>query len=102
MSNAIDQAIGDAKAYPIELFFAERAGDEERAKVISNLQNSSLDSGADLNKVFRANYDTIKRLYEVIDKGGPQAEEARQMSVDFISKNEQDYGPKLKAFIARK
>lgn len=102
MPNAIDQAIGDAKAYPVELFFAERAGDEKRAKVISNLQNSSLDSGADLNKMFRANYDTIKRLYGAIDKGGPWAEEARQMSVEFISKNEEDYGPKLRAFIAHR
>jgi hypothetical protein len=99
----VNQAPDEAKAYGIELFFAERMGDKKRADFISKRSsNDSVDVSTGSDKIFTASYDTISRLYEVIDKGGPQANEARQMSVEFISKNAEDYGPKLRAFIARR
>ena len=42
-------------------------------------------------------YYTMRELYKVIDEGGPAAEEARDMSVEYISKNASNYRPKLKA-----
>ena len=38
--------------------------------------------------------------YEVIDQGGPACKEAREMSVEFTSRNADDYSEKLKRFIA--
>jgi hypothetical protein len=43
----------------------------------------------------------MKALYEVIDQGGPAAKDAREMSVEFISRNEEDYGTRLKDFISK-
>jgi hypothetical protein len=99
----VNQAPDEAKAYGIELFFAERMGDKKRAEFINKRSvNDSVDISTGSDKIFTASYDTISRLYEVIDKGGPQANEARQMSVEFISKNAEDYGSKLRAFIAHR
>jgi hypothetical protein len=53
----------------------------------------------------------MQALYKVIDSGRTQSdariagdissEEARRMSVEFISRNEEDYGTRLKDFIAK-
>ena len=51
--------------------------------------------------IFNDSYNTLKALYEIIDQGGVKAKEAREMTVEFISKNSADFGPGLKAFIAR-
>jgi Domain of unknown function (DUF4157) len=98
----VSSAPKEAKAYGIELFYSERMGDKARARVIENMSWSSpidIQTGAD--KIFRESYETMKALYEVIDQGGPAAKEAREMSVEFISKNEADYGTKLKDFISK-
>ena len=95
----VNQAPDEAKAYGIEWFFADRMGDKQRAAVIDGLWRSPIDTSMGTEKIFNASRDTMSDLYKVIDKGGPEAAEARQMSVEFISKNKDDYGPKLKAFI---
>jgi hypothetical protein len=41
------------------------------------------------------------QVEEVIDQGGPMAKEAREMSAEFISRNEEDYGERLKDFITK-
>jgi hypothetical protein len=108
----IEQARHEAKAYAIEVFLAERMGDEQRADVIYHrYRNDSVDMGTGSDKMFRATYNTIRALYQVIDSGRTQSdariagdvssEEARRLSVEFISRNEEDYGPGLRDFIAR-
>jgi hypothetical protein len=98
-ASGAEAAINDAKAFGIELFFAERMGDTKRAAVVSSTTGSSLDKGMGTDKRFWDTYATMRALYEVIDQGGPAAAEARSMSVEFISKNESDYGTKLRQFI---
>jgi hypothetical protein len=93
----------EAKAYAIELLLAERMGDQTRAADIEKqwLSNDSLVVGMGADKVFNRAYAIIAKLYDIIDrKGGTDAAAARRMSVEFISKNEADYGPELKEFIA--
>ena len=93
----------EAKAYAIELLLAERMGDRTRAADIEKqwLSNDSLVVGMGADKVFNRTYAIIAKLYDIIDrKGGTDAAAARRMSVEFISKNEADYGPELKEFIA--
>ena len=56
--------------------------------------------GAD--KVFKRIYRIISKLYEIINsKSGTEAAAARRMSVEFISKNEADYGEELRDFISK-
>jgi hypothetical protein len=58
-------------------------------------------------KAFDTSYRVMKRLYEVIDTGvsksphlkGVTRQRARELSVEFISKNRNDFGAELKAFI---
>ena len=95
----------EAKAYGVEHFLSDRMGDEERVSYIENRYNSSkpdpydkLGHGIELYQ--QAN-ETMRQLYAIIDAGGPDAEKARAMSVDFISHNKEDYGPDLKAFLAK-
>jgi hypothetical protein len=108
----VEQAPKEAKAYGIELFLAERMGDEKRADFIyKRYSNSPVDISTGSDKIFRATYNTMRALYEVIDSGRTQsdarvagdisAEEARRMSVEFISRNEEDYGTRLKDFISK-
>lgn len=101
MENAVGAALKEAKAYGIELFFAERMGDEKREEVINKkYRNDVMDTGTGGDKIFRNSYWIMKQLYVVIDQGGPAADEARAMSVEFLSKNESSYSPRLKKFIA--
>lgn len=99
----VGSARSEAKAYGIELFFAERMGDERREKVISNRYNKNdpVDMRMGGDEIFNESYFIMKKLYEIIDQGGPEGAEARIMSVEFISRNEGNYGPKLKSFIAK-
>jgi hypothetical protein len=110
--NVVEQAPREAKAYGIELFLAERMGDEKRAVFISDRYSSDpVDRSTGSDKIFQAAYSTMRALYEVIDAGRTQsdariagdisAEEARRMSVDFISMNEEDFGMGLKDFISK-
>jgi Domain of unknown function (DUF4157) len=100
-SNAVAQAPGEAKAYAVELFFAERAGDKSRAELIEKryVGTDPLDLATSGNQIYARTYRILSELYKAIDAGGPAAEKARKMSVDFISHNEEDYGPDLRQFI---
>jgi hypothetical protein len=102
-ASGVEQAPKEAKAYGIELFFAERMGDKRRANFI--YKRSRGDDPVDLktsgNEIFSDAYTIISALYALIDQGGPEAEKARKMSVEFISKNPEDYGPELKGFIQK-
>ncbi|HEY2471702.1 MAG TPA: DUF4157 domain-containing protein [Terracidiphilus sp.] len=99
--NAVEQAPKEAKAYAIELFFADRLGDTKRAATIEKRYsgNDPLDLATGGNEIYNRTYQILTELYKIIDNGGPEAEKARKMSVDLISHNETDYGPDLKAFI---
>lgn len=93
----------EAKAYGIELFFSERMGDEARAGVIRHMKwdidSTNVRTGA--AKVFSKAYAAMTALYKIMDQGGAGAKEAREMSVEFISKNSDDFGGKLNAFLAK-
>ena len=83
----------EAKAYGIESFFAERMGDKTR-KDFATQKGSDYDQ-----KIFNESQRTIRALYEVIDRGNHKdAEQARQLSVEFISRTDKDYSPELNAF----
>jgi hypothetical protein len=110
--HGVEQAPKEAKAYAIEVFLAERMGDQKRADFIYQRRlNDVVDINTGSDKIFRATYNTMQALYKVIDSGRTQSdarvagdissEEARRMSVEFISRNEEDYGTKLKDFIAK-
>lgn len=107
-----DQVIPEAKAYAIELFFSERMGDQDRADfIVDRNTNDSMDKSLGGDVEFKKTYRVITALYKVIDSGrqasearGPgevSSEQAREMSVDFISHNEADYSKALKDFIAK-
>ncbi|HEY8843197.1 MAG TPA: DUF4157 domain-containing protein [Gaiellaceae bacterium] len=108
----VEQAPQEAKAYGIELFLSERMGDDKRAEFISDryAKNDPVDRNTGSDKIFRATYNAMRALYKVIDSGrtqsdariagGISAEDARRMSVEFISTNEEDYGTALRTFIS--
>jgi Domain of unknown function (DUF4157) len=101
-SDPIGSPREEAKAYGIEIFLSERAGDNKRAEVISNRYsgNDIIDVKSGSHKVFIDAQYIMKKLYEIIDnKSGDEAARARRMSVEFISKNEADFSKELKAFI---
>jgi hypothetical protein len=100
--NAVEGLLREAKSYGIELFFSERMGDHERVEVITRSMSSNdpLSNFTNARTDFNKSYNTMRALYEVIDQGGPAAKEAREMNVEFISKKADDFGTKLKAFIA--
>jgi hypothetical protein len=93
---------GEGKAYGIENFFNERLGDTERDKATSDLGSRMGDKMA-----FDTSYFVMKQLYEVIDGRlsklpslkGVSVQRAREMSVEFISKDKKDFGQQLKLFI---
>jgi hypothetical protein len=102
LGGSVTQLTKEAKAYAIELLFSERMGDATKAADIEKqwLSNDSLIVGMGADKVFNRTYRIISKLYEIIDsKGGAEAAAARKMSVEFISRNEADYGPELRDFI---
>jgi hypothetical protein len=83
----------EAKAYGIEWFFAERSGDQARVDFISHRY---LRAPRDEKKLLYSAYYTLTELYRVIGEGGPAAEKAREMSVEYISKNASDYREDLR------
>jgi hypothetical protein len=104
LGGQVTQLTKEGKAYAIELLFSERMGDTTRAADIEKqwFSHDSLIMGAGADKVFNRSYKIISKLYEIIDsKGGTEAAAARRMSVEFISKNEADYGRELRDFISR-
>jgi hypothetical protein len=104
LGGEVTQLPKEAKAYAIELLFSERMGDTTRAADIEKqwLSNDSLIMGVGADKVFNRTYKIISKLYEIIDsKGGAEAAAARRMSVEFISRNDADYGRELRDFISK-
>jgi len=104
LGGEVTQLPKEAKAYAIELLLSERMGDTTKAADIEKqwLSNDSLIVGMGADKVFNRTYRIISKLYEIIDsKGGAEAAAARKMSVEFISRNEVDYGPELRDFISK-
>jgi hypothetical protein len=100
-SLGVDWVPKEAKAYAVERFFAERMRDGPRVAVIENRYSGTdvMDMKLGGNEVFKLTDRILTALYKIIDAGGPEAEKARKMSVDFISHNEADYGADLKEFI---
>ena len=84
----------EAKAYGIEWYFAERSGDQARVDFIERRHRKD---SREIRKMLYFSYYTMGELYKTIDEGGPAAQEARDMSVEYISKNADNYRPKLKA-----
>jgi hypothetical protein len=100
-SDPVTKAQFESKAYGVEVFFSQRMGDKKRADFIAGRStNDKVDQIAGGDKIFQATQVVMEALYQLIDNGGPAAKEAKDMSVEFISKNAGDYGPKLKALIA--
>ena len=100
-SDPVSKAQFEAKAYGVEVFFSERMGDKARADFIYRRStNDAVDQTSGGDKIFDATQKVMEALYRMIDNGGPAAKQAKDMSVEFISKNSGDYGPKLKALIA--
>jgi hypothetical protein len=102
-SDPVSSAPNEAKAYGVELFFSERMGDQKRMDRILDMgwETDPVNRSTGSNKVFSKTYDTMRALYKLIDNGGASAAAARKLSVEFITSNEDDYGPALKAFIAK-
>jgi hypothetical protein len=86
----------EAKAYGIEYFLTERTGDDIRGEVLRKRYSKE---NREIKKMFYQTSYAMQILYEMIDNGGPAAEEARNMSVEFISKNADDYRPKLQSIV---
>lgn len=102
-THGVEAVMREAKPYAIERLFAERMGDHERVADIGKMwpSSDSLTMKTGSNKIFNRTYAIIAKLYEIIDsKGGAEAEAARRMSVEFISKNEENFGKELRTFIS--
>lgn len=89
--------LSEAKASGINWFFAERSGNSRREELIAKRYSTAT---RDEKRVLYFSYYTLRELYKVIDAGGPAAEEAREMSIEYISKNASDHRPKLQAIFA--
>ncbi|QIG47222.1 DUF4157 domain-containing protein [Nordella sp. HKS 07] len=93
---------GEGKAYGIESFFAMRLGDKKREEAADDLGTRLGDKLA-----FNTSFSVMKRLYEVIDTQrsilpslkNVTPQRAREMVVEFISKNKEDFGDELRKFI---
>lgn len=92
----------EAKSFGIEVFFSKRMRDKAREDFITNYMSSHdpWSNFAEASELFNKSYRIMQALYKVIDQGGPAAKDAREMSVEYISKNSDDFGAKLKDFIA--
>jgi hypothetical protein len=97
----VDYVPKEAKAYAVERFFSYRLGDTKRIEFINKRYSGTdpMDIRLGGNEIFERTDRILTALYKIIDAGGPGAEQARKMSVDFISHNEADYGTDLKEFI---
>jgi len=100
-ADPITGTINEAKPYGVEMFFAERMGDQRRATKISDMGwDTALNMRTGAYRIFNESYRTMKELYRIIDQGGPAAKDARAMTVEFISKNQEDYSRQLREFIS--
>ncbi|MFY9609525.1 MAG: DUF4157 domain-containing protein [Blastocatellia bacterium] len=97
----------EAFAYGVEFVLSERMMDEKRMQTIANRYNPSkpdpfnqLGNGI---PIYEKTKETMHTLYKVIDAGGQDAEEARRMSVLFISRtaDPEKYPPELNAFLSK-
>jgi hypothetical protein len=101
-SNWVSAAQFEAKGYGVEIFFMYRMGNKARIDFIERrYTNDPIDRASNGNKIFQATQNAMAALYQMIDNGGPAAIQARQMSVEFISKNADDFGPELKALLGK-
>ena len=93
---------GEGKAYGIENYFNERLGDEKRDEETLKVGPKMGDKPA-----MDASYHVMKLLYQIIDTGvsdsphlkGVARQKARDMSVEFITKNRNDFSKELREFI---
>lgn len=85
----------EAKAYGVEYFFSENMGDKKRSAIISKRYETD-----QAKKEFYTSYSTMVKLYDKINKGGPSAAEAQQMTVEFISNDPKKYGKELKSLVS--
>src|SRR5262249_10390800 len=111
-THIVESAPLEAKAYGIEYFFAERMGDQKRMNVIYSRYDSSkpdpYDQATGGQAIFWTSYKTMQALYEVIDQGRSNrpsiktlnAEGAKDMTVEFMSRNPRDYGAQLKSLVS--
>jgi hypothetical protein len=96
------KAPGEGKAYGVENFFNERLSDTARDDETLKLGATEGDKTA-----FDASYRVMKLLYEVIDGHpstspslkGVSPQHARELSVEFISKNKKDFSKELEDLI---
>lgn len=93
LGGEVAQVPMEAKAYAIEKFFAERMGDTTRAKWIDQqwTSNDSVIISMGGDRIFNRTYAIITALYKIIDSnGGAEAAAARQLSTEFMIRNESD------------
>ena len=96
------QRIVEGKAYGIENFFAHRLGDQQREDDTDRIGPRMGDKLA-----FDTAYFVMKSLYDVIDGRGTRLpslqgmtrQRARELSVEFVAKNREDFSAELKQFI---
>lgn len=93
-----ENPLSEAKAYGVEKFFAERMEDKKRGERIDSLYSGS--SVAERRSLYEAYY-TMRDLYEVIDRGGPNVQDEQKMVVDYISKDPAAYGSQLRSVISK-
>ena len=82
------------------MFFSERRGIRGGPTTSVTWDTDPVGLATGATKTFWKAYATMKAPNTIIDQSGAGAKEAREMSVEFISKNSQDFGSRLKAFLA--
>jgi Domain of unknown function (DUF4157) len=98
------KAPGEGKAYGIENYFTERLGDKKRDDATMDLGPKKGDKLA-----FDTSIAIMRDLYKIIDTGRSQvpslagltAQQAREMVVEFIAKNKDDFSDALKKYIQK-
>ena len=93
---------GEGKAYGVENFLAERLGDKTRDDATSDLGKRMGDA-----KAFNTSYSIMKQLYDVMEMRplpsphlkGVTPQRAREMTVEFISRNKSAFSQELKNYI---
>lgn len=93
---------GEGKAYGIESFFAMRLGDKQREEAADDLGPRM-----GTKEAFNTSFFVMKRLYEVIDTQrsilpslkNVTPQRAREMVVEFVSRNKEDFSDELRKFI---
>ena len=102
-ADPVSGAVGEGKAYAVEVFFSERMGDTKRARAIydKNWDTNTVWTRSGATKIFHQTYNVMRALYEVIDQGGAPAIAAGALAVEFIANESTDYSSALNDFIAK-